>query len=442
MTIITRALIVTSVLCLSACEGPEPPAAETAPAEAAPVKVDFAARVEGADIRVPAGFRATVFADNIGLARHIAVRDNGDVYVAVRQGRDGSAGSLVALRDGDGDGAADGVRRFGPEDVDTGLAIHDGKLWFASRVAVYAIPLDNERLIPTAEPELVVGGFLESSHAAKPMVFDNEGHIYINSGVPSNSCQQETRTAGSPGQQPCPELERFGGVWRFPANFRDQDQSEGSLYFTGIRQIVAMDWNQDSDALYFAMHGRDQLDSLWPDFYTAEERQELPAEEFHRASQGDNFGWPYTYWDPINERRMVAPEYGGDGETEAEAGLYKDPLIGFPAHWAPNDLIFLDGTGLPPEFDGAALIAFHGSWNRDPGPQGGFNVVFVPMADGEPAGDWEIFADGFAGEGASLPDSPRAAEFRPTGLAQGPDGSIYITDSRKGRVWRVTYEGS
>ncbi len=390
-------------------------------------------------ITVPPGFTASVFADSLGLARHLAVRDNGDVYVAIRQGRDGSAGGLVALRDVNGDGKAEIVERFGPADVGTGIAIHDGKLYFSSNTAVYAVPLPADKLVPDREPVLVVGGFPEQTqHASKAITFDNEGHIYVNSGAPSNACQEQSRTAGSPGQQPCPLLERHGGTWRFPAGHNGQEQMDGSRYITGTREVVALEWNREADKLYFAMHGRDQLDTLWPEFFTEAERVELPAEEFHVAEQGDNFGWPYTYYDPIRGERMVSPEYGGDGETAAPAGQYKDPLIGFPAHWGPNDLIFYSGANFPERYRGGAFIAFHGSWNRAPQPQGGYKVVFVPMAAGRPSGDWEVFADGFAGADPLM--SPSDAVYRPTGLAVDGAGALLISDSRKGRVWRVTYQ--
>jgi len=181
------------------------------------------------------------------------------------------------------------------------------------------------------------------------------------------------------------------------------------------------------------------LDSLFPEHFTEDQRVELPAEEFHRAEQGDDFGWPYTYYDPQRGERMLAPEYGGDGKTAAEPGKYKDPLIGFPAHWAPNDLVFYTGTMFPERYRGGAFIAFHGSWNRAPQSQGGFCIVFVPMKDGVPSGDWEIFADDF--EGAEPVISTRDARFRPSGLAVAPDGALYIGEDATGRIWRVTHTG-
>lgn len=407
------------------------------------------ASAEAADLAItlPAGFTATIFADKLDRPRHIAVRDNGDVYVALRSGRqqiipEDSEGGVIGLRDTDGDGDADVMERFGRSDVDTGLAIHENTLYFSSAVAVYALPLTAGTLVPAGDPELVVGGFADSGggHTAKPITFDGEGHMYVQAGTPSNACQQADRTPGSPGQNPCPHLERYGGVWRFVASARNQDHmTDGIRYSTGHRNVVALEWNPIANQLFLVMHGRDQLDTLWPQHFTAAQRSELPAEEFHAVDQGDDLGWPYTYYDQIRGERMVSPEYGGDGNTAAEAGKYKDPLIGFPGHWAPNDLIFYTGTQFPEKYRNGAFIAFHGSWNRE--MQDGYSVVFVPMgADGKPSGQWEIFADDF--EAPEPIASPAEAEHRPSGLAQGPDGSLYISDDVGGRIWKVRYVGN
>ena len=425
---------------LWACAQNEPPSAATETASAEQSRqTEPAPRVEVAGISLPAGFNATVFADELGTLRHLAVRSNGDVYGTLRQ-RGDTDGAIVVMRDTDGDGVADGVRRFGPKDVTTGLAIHKDALYYSSNVAVYKQELEKDRMVPPGEPIVIVEGFpVQRGHADKPITFDDQDHLYVGSGVPSNSCQEEQRTPGSPGQNPCPELE-YTGVWRYPSGHSGQVQEDGIQFFRGSRQIVALEWHPWAKGLYFAMHGRDSLDSLFPEHFTAEQRIELPAEEFHRAEQGDDFGWPYTYYDQIRGERMIAPEYGGDGETPAEPGKYKDPLIGFPGHWGPNDLMFYTATMFPERYRGGAFIAFHGSWNRAPQPQDGFNVVFVPMEDGVPSGDWEIFADDF--EGPEPVMSPRDARFRPSGLAQGPDGALYIGDSMTGRLWRVTYDPS
>lgn len=402
------------------------------------------------DIRVPDGFRATVFHPGLGSARHLAVRDNGDVYVArpsqleVKMfGQKASYGALVALRDTNADGVADVVRDFGPTDITTEVVIYKDYLYFSSDQVVYRLKLGDE-LVPAGVPEPIAGGFpMQRSHGTKTIAFDPEGNMYVNSGTPSNVCESQFMRMETPGLDPCPQLERSGGIWRFKADKLHQDQMrDGERFVTGTRNIVAMEWNPWINKLYFVMHGRDSIGMLWPKLYGAEKNQHLPAEEFHLAEAGDDFGWPYTYYDPLQKARMQGPEYGGDGKTRAR-GNYKDPLIGFPAHWAPNDLVFHSGKGFPPRYRQGAFIVFHGSWNRMPFEQAGYKVVFVPLRDGRPLGTdegdgWDVFADGFTGKDSIK--SPLEAAYRPTGIAEGPDGALYLSEDKGGRIWRITYE--
>jgi glucose/arabinose dehydrogenase len=134
---------------------------------------------------------------------------------------------------------------------------------------------------------------------------------------------------------------------------------------------------------------------------------------------------------------FLAPEYGGDGKEVGRCDQYKLPIAAYPAHWAPVDVMFYSGTQFPEEYRGSAFIAFHGSWNRAPLPQAGYNVVFQPFKGELPSGHWEVFADGF--KGAEPLQNPNSAAARPDGLAQAPDGSLYITESQHGKIWRVFY---
>ncbi|WP_281301288.1 MULTISPECIES: PQQ-dependent sugar dehydrogenase [unclassified Iodidimonas] len=389
-------------------------------------------------IRLPKGFKATLFADDLGRARHLAVRADGTVYASLYGEKDG--GWLWALSDDDGDGKADRQKLFG-DYGGTGLAIHDGWLYFSSNTKIGRYKLGDDP-VPTSAPEVIVSGFPEQSqHATKPMTFDGKGAMFVTVGAPSNACQERARTPGSMGLKPCPQLELQAGIWHFNANETGQVHGkDGSLYATGIRNGLAMDWNKSADALYFLSHGRDQLSQLFPQYYNDQQNAELPAEEFHKAYEGSDHGWPYSYWDHIRGERMVAPEYGGDGKTPVTDADYAEPLSVFPGHWAPNDLVFYDGSAFPDAFRHGAFIAFHGSWNRAPLPQAGYNVAFIPMdAEGLVTGEPIIFADGFKGTDELA--SPRAAKHRPTGLAVGPDGALYIADDAAGRIWKVTYEG-
>ena len=185
---------------------------------------------------------------------------------------------------------------------------------------------------------------------------------------------------------PCPILEKYGGVWVFDGTKLNQTPANGRRFATGMRNAVAIEWNAAQNALFSVIHGRDSLDTLFPALYNAEDNATRQAEEFHQIVDGGDYGWPYTFFDTKLGKRVLAPEYGGDAKKEPEAGKYPDPLVAYPAHWAPNDLLFYSGKNFPAKYQGGAFIAFHGSWNRAPEPQAGYKVVFQPMKDGKPNG--------------------------------------------------------
>ena len=388
-------------------------------------------------LTLPHGFCATVFADTLGggRLRHVVVDGDGTVYAMNRREH-----GILVLQDTDGDGKSDSTRTFGPISG-TGIDIHNGWLYATTDTSVHRYPLTYGQ--PGEEPELVVGGFPDQpSHASKAIAFDDAGHLYVDVGAPSNACQEERRAPGSRGLDPCPQLDRQGGVWRFQADVPGQTQEDdGHRFATGIRNALALAWHPGARRVYAVQHGRDQLSQLWGDLYTDEQNAELPAEEMFRLEDGADFGWPYCFYDHLQGMRVLAPEYGGDGTQVGRCAGTSEPIVAFPGHYAPNDLIFYTGNHFPDRYRNGAFIAFHGSWNRAPLAQQGYLVAFVPMSkDGHPTGPWETFADGFAG--TDVLSSPGDAAYRPTGLALGPDGTIYVTDSAKGRIWRILYRGS
>ena len=383
-------------------------------------------------ITLPQGFCATVFADDLGTARHMVAAADGVLYVALQSENKG--GTIVALRDSKGQGHADQVVRFGDQGG-SGIALYRGHLYFATPTSVlrYKLPVAAD-----SKPETVVGGFpTQDEHAAKSIAISDQGELYVNVGAPSNACQKADRAAGSWGETPCPLLSEHGGIWRFAADKTGQRfPQDGARYATGIRNSVAIEW--DPAGLHAVQMGRDQLADNWPKLFTDAQSAELPGEEFFAVHQGDDFGWPYCYYDQIQKKKVQAPEYGGDGKKAGDCAKYAQPLTAFPGHWAPEALLFYDGKQFPASYRGGAFVSFHGSWNRAPLPQAGFRVVFLTFKDGK-AGDYQTFADGFTGV-KEVKDSGDA-HYRPMGLAEGPDGSLYIGDTQKGRIWKVIYTG-
>lgn len=397
---------------------------------------NLAADTDNGGITLPEGFSALVVADEIGRGRHITVNDNGDIYVSLRD-QDENKG-IACLRDTTGDGRADIIEYTG-EHTGTGIKLHNGYLYFGSDTAVVRYPMQPGELLPGNNWEMIARGFpQERQHEAKPMEFDGQGNMYVTVGAPANACMEQMRTKGSPGMDPCPILEYAGGIWKFKDDVLNQDQlTDGERYATGIRHAVANSWNKQVNELYVVQHGRDQLHQFFPELYDTKQSAELPAEEFFLVTEGADFGWPYCYYDPFQEKKVLAPEYGGDGEMMERCENKTDPILTFPGHIGPNDLLFYTADMFPEKYRNGAFIAFHGSWNRAPEPQSGYFVVFVPFEGAYPSGEWEIFADGFAG--TETINSTRDAVYRPCGLAQGPDGSLYVVDSNKGKIWRIIY---
>lgn len=388
-------------------------------------------------ISLPENFKATVFADNLGNGRHLALRANGDTYLRLGNPKDGN--TLVALRDTNNDGKADITRYFGGSTTGTGVKVHNGYLYYSSDWQVFRKKFNGNELIPSGAEELILTLNKQGQHAAKPLAFDNEGHMYVTVGAPSNSCQNPDRQKGGPGQDPCPLLDSTGGIWQFSDSQLNQGFADGQRYATGIRHAVGITWNSADNNLYAMQHGRDQLHEHWPEHFTEKQSAELPAEEFFRVEQGDDFGWPYCFFDWQEDKRLLNPEYGGNGDSIGRCNQYKRPLVAFPGHWAPNAITFYQGNQFPVRYKGGAFVAFHGSWNRAPFPQQGYKVVFIPFSGNEPIGGYDTFADEFAADGADI-SSPADADYRPCGLAVGPDGALYISDSAEGRIWKVVYE--
>jgi len=389
-------------------------------------------------LTLPDGFRGISVADATGRARHLAVNTNGDIYIKLAELKNGNG--ILVLKDTDNDGRTETETGFG-NFAGTGIAIKDGYLYATSDDAIYRYTLNaNNEIDNTTSPEIIASGLTRGAeHSSKSITLDNDKNIYVNIGAPSNSCQVNDRVPGSLGQDPCPILTNAGGIWQFKADQLNQSQDQGTRYATGLRNVVGIDWNNSVNELYVMQHGRDQLSFLFPQLYTDSMSAELPAEEFFRVNQGDDFGWPYCYYDQMQGKKVLAPEYGGNGTTTGRCDGVEGPIMAFPGHWAPNSLLFYTGDQFPDRYKNGAFIAFHGSWNRAPLRQGGYFVVFVPMNNGVPSGDWEMFAQGFPG--VDVITEPDQAVYRPMGLAQGPDGSLYISDSEKGKIWRIIFKG-
>ncbi|MFQ5972213.1 MAG: PQQ-dependent sugar dehydrogenase [Alphaproteobacteria bacterium] len=346
--------------------------------------------------RVPPGFKANLFAEDLDHARWLAVAPDGAVFLAQSK-----PGVVTILRDTDGDGVADLIRPFvtglaRPH----GLAFHQGQLYVADTKAVRRYPYESALDGPAGPAETVTpGGALGSAsgHWTRNIAFGPDGlRFFVAIG-----------SAGNIDVEPEP---------RATVQMFDKDGGGQKTFASGLRNPVGIAFYPGTDDLYVVVNERDGMgDELVPDYLT-------------RIEDGDFFGWPYAYIGDNPQPRLA--ELRPDLVAASRV-----PDVLFRSHSAPLGLVFYDGEQFPQEYRGDAFVALHGSWNA--AEPRGYMVVRVPFEDQRPLGHYEAFATGFWAEGRD-----RARVWgRPVGLAVARDGSLLIADDVGDRIWRVSFEG-
>jgi glucose/arabinose dehydrogenase len=401
---------------------------------------------ENAGLRLPTGFCAMVVADSVNGARQLVVAPNGDIFVA-------RGGGVVVLREKDGQTTRE---TFASGFTSSSVALFDGYLYTEAAfpapqgaapgtgpgTAILRFPLKAGEITPSGPPDTIVTGLPSApGHTTRNFAITRDGSMYVNVGSATNSCQTTDRTKEAPGKNPCTELERRAGIWKFDARKKNQTQATAVHFATGIRNAVGIAISPDGK-LWTTMHGRDQLGGEGGSWnFDAKYNSENPTEELMQVNQGDDYGWPYCYFSVEEHHLVLAPEYGGDGKKVGQCTQKKEPVATFPAHWAPNALLFYTGSTFPARYKNGAFIAFHGSWNRTGEVQAGYNVVFQPLNGGKAAGAYEVFATGFAPNLGTGRTTRGSGNHRPTGLAVGNDGSLYVADDAGGRIYKIVYTG-
>ncbi|MDB4953692.1 MAG: hypothetical protein JWO36_1261 [Myxococcales bacterium] len=376
-----------------------------------------------------------MFAHDLGIIRHLTVAPSGIVFVAVVGSTEGASdGHVLALADTDHDGIADQRAMFGTVGGN-GIAWDNGRLFVAANDRIVRFEIADGDMLPRHQPEVVVTNLpADGDHPAKAVAIAGD-RMFVSIGSATNACQVVDRAVHSRGIDPCPELAIRAGIWQFSASGTGQQPRDGVRLATGLRDTNALALDPRTGTLWGAVSGRDQLRDSWPELFTDEQDLNLPAEEVVSIASGEDFGWPYCYFDPFRDQNVLAPEYGGTGQITGRCANVARPATVLPAHAAPLGMVFATGTQLPPGFQDGAFVANHGSRFDAQGVElHGYDVMFVPFANGMPASTPAEFATGFDAGRRPLPE---AAPHRPVGLAMMPDGSLLISDDKGGRIWRV-----
>lgn len=377
-------------------------------------------------------------AEGLGQIRHFAIRDNGDLYFSTPHNDKGPATGILAVRV-DASHKVVETRNFGTVDGGTGIRFANGALYASSSSGVYRFTFNGNELVPSKDPVLIVDG-MPVAHPGlprtnRPIALDTKGNLYIGLDGEADACSDPASDPAKPvGLKPCPYFGTRSGVWRFSATRPGQKfPADGERLATGIRDITALDWSPADGSPYGISHGRDTMDRRWPEAVSAETEAHI-SDEMHRIVKGTDFGWPYTYYDGVLKTRFISPDYGGDGKATPAPGTYSTPVLTWENRRpAPVDLLFYGGTSFPASYRKGAFIVLHGTQP----PRNGYNVVFVPFDKKGVAGKPTVFADGFAAfDDTQTPPRPR---YRPVAVAVAPDGALFVADSNKGRVWRISY---
>jgi glucose/arabinose dehydrogenase len=368
-------------------------------------------------LKVPDGFCATIVADTVGRARDIAVRPNGDVIVARLASRRDSGG-LSIIR-------GKTVARIGTGAMHGVVAAPDTSVYASTAHEILRFRFKPDGLTPAKHVDTIVAGLPGGAIPSHTIALDDRGGLLVNVSAIRAGCDKKT---------PCPDLATSAGIWRFDTGKRNQTLAQGSRIATGLRDAIALAENPRDSTVYAVSHGVDSLHERFPqiDAFTAATH---PGDEMIRvASVRADYGWPYCYFDVIAGTRVQSPEYGGDGKTVGNCDRVIRPLMAFPAHWEPMSMAFSNAK-MPAKYRDGVFVAFHGSSHRAPLPEDGYEIVFVPFKNGSPTMAFETFADGFAGP----MKSPTGAQHRPVGLAIAADGSLYVSDDKNGRLWKIVY---
>lgn len=372
---------------------------------------------------LPEGFCARLVAADLGPTGHMDVTDDGDLYVAIQNTPD-EPGGIAGLRDTDDDGWLDEQVRFG-ERGGIGLAIQGDRLFLAEPGRVLSSPLHDGRLGPGDSPRVIAHGFPDTDAPRSLVVHDDR--VFVSVATTLETCppdEQATATAA-----PCRERDRAAGIWLFQRDEAGQSQESAQHYAAGLRDATAMSWNPRDEQLYALGQAPGPLARRADDQAPMADRLPQVADELLRIGTASDFGWPYCYYDAAQHRRLETPDYDRGDEPGSGCRLFRAPEMAFPGAQTPTDLIFYSGHQFPEPYRQSAFAAFAGDTDTPP------TVTALSLDDdGRPTGERSSFIQG-------LPAGPAPRGRAIISLAQGPDGSLYLGDSRTGSIWRISYIG-
>jgi glucose/arabinose dehydrogenase len=360
----------------------------------------------GYTLELPPGFQMTQYAADLGETRKTAFDDEGVLYVTIMERTRPGEGKLLALPDRDDDGKADEVITVLDQlDRPHGLVYHEGELYVSDPGNIYRI-IDEDGDLQAEDTEIIVSNMpTQDDHWARPFTFAPDGTILVAIGSSCNATCTETDP-------------RRATIYRYAP-----DGSEIGIVSSGLRSVVDMAWQPDSDNLWAVNNGRDWLGP------------EQPPDSAHIIREGAHYGWPFCFANGVVDEEVAArdtpaPPDGMSSEEFCSTQVTPGDMI-LPPHVAPLGVTFYTAEQFPEAWQGGMFMAWHGAF--DFSNTNGYRVVYVPFENGEPQ-EPETFINWL------MPDE--SGWFgRPVGVTVGPEGSLYVTDDVNGDIVQVSYVG-
>jgi glucose/arabinose dehydrogenase len=340
-------------------------------------------------LKVPAGFTVSKFAENLGKPRILTVSTTGHVYASDRE-----KGIVMLLKDTNSDGVSDSKQTVATIKNAHGLTIYDGKMYIAAVREIYTAIINNDGSL--GQPAMITDKLPDAGqHPNRTLAVGPDGKLYITVGSTCNACPEPN-----------------------PMNATivrsNLDGSGMTIFAKGLRNTIGFGWHPQTGELWGLDHGIDWLGD------------DDQKEEVNQVKENANYGWPYIYGEG---KYNPADRPPGDTTYQQYLALTTLPTLTYQAHAAPMQLIFYNGNKFPAEYRNDAFVTFRGSWNRS--QPVGYKVARLHFENGKPV-RFDDFLTGF------LVNNNKAHFARPVGLAVYTDGSLLVSDDTNGVIYRIS----
>lgn len=362
-------------------------------------------------LNLPAGFQANVYAKLNVLPRMMAFDPEGNLFVSSAK-----SNQVLMVPDANKDGIAEQAIIISKAlDRPNGLTFVGNSLLVANQNGIVKLTKENNQWLA---PQPFISGLASGGHSVKTIKLGPDNHLYVNVGSSCNVCNESDPMRAT--------------ILRYTINGKPAGaipvvgrHSLPPIWASGLRNSQGFAWHPTTKAMFATNNGADMRSET----KGGKINDALPPEHINQIKRGKHYGWPHC-WADINKpsKMFTDPNFPGqDGFCQTTT----PPAITLTSHSTPIGITFLEKSDFPSEFKEDAIVSLHGSWNRD--QLSGYKLIRIKFTDGKPVEIFD-FATGWLNN--------NRAWGRPVDAIIGPDGSLYITDDRTGKIIRISYKNT